>query len=302
MPFSIPKLRPEVYPFLVKGLRFQMFEHHRPLVKLLYPYFAHNENILVVSEPCTGKRPAFHDIYCLLTNRGKRVVIISNWPFNLPGAVRPKEFVFSEPYDHIICDCSLSTEFLRALVAEYGSTSHLSLFIDYSSLEDYKPDYCSAVAYDRSRPHWYKILIDAVAQNLGLKVPGMEEKYTVICMRPKMQTVRFVFAMNEDLKMPAIKVMNCPPCSVVYRTKGRRITLRNCVYIDKIPPYFKCTRVILGDVDFKVLEWLLLRFSDIVVVYSMEDFPHISHIVAIFDKYGIPVPEHIRILASHKPQ
>lgn len=295
MAYEIQKLKPKTYHYSIKGRHFELAEHKFTMVQVLLPYFLHKERMLMVSESFTGKTPSFLEIARMLGS--KKIAIITRWVVNSPYVVHPDRFDMTAEYDHVMCEADVSASFLRKLLTTMPESTHLAIYMDYSVVYDLKPPGCPYVPFDHINPNWHEFLLESVAANIGINKSYLEDDYSIVCLRPPVQAVDFIFASNDSLKLASLKLIELPRYSLVFRTRGRIEPLMNAVYTDRRHFDYKCVKLVMADIDLEIFERSLYRVSDITIIYTPEDFPLMKQLVLLCDQKHVPIPEHIRRLA-----
>lgn len=287
-------LRPERYTFLVKGLRLSPdSEGEDPFVRMLRPYAAIGERfVAVVSNPL-----------------GTAVEMLKTLPHGRHGIVggssNPLTPEDLQDLDHVVFVNEGAVQCPAFLAANKGA--NVSVIIDYATLHLFKGSGASYCLFDHRDPGWFTAAASDASRNLmeGCQSTGTGGKdshpYTVIAVQPPPQTFQFVFATSDALMHVAIAQLPNPAGTAVYTRKQTENTAPNCTYTSQVAGLGSYSRLIFCDIsDCGAIASALDQISDIVVLYTADDFRFLPPVVDLLSSRGIPVPEHIRRIAQHK--
>lgn len=204
----------------------------------------------------------------------------------------------TQPHDHIIYYNAIHRSIKNIDLS--NTHAHICIFIDYNNIASYKPQECKIIPYDHQNENWHKDLLNVIAENLQKKT---HKEFSIICQKPPIQTIKFIFAATKDLKIASIKLLNKHNAykeTLVFVKDQEYASIDTFVYIKTIPDTLNCSNLIMADLDVGVLDKSIMRFSVITIIYTPEDFPILINLVELFDRSNIPVPEHILKLARQQ--
>lgn len=279
----------ETFTFLIKGTHLEMYNSEDPYINLLFPYFISRENFLMIFNTIDDKNQFYNELLKFLGNK-KYIVVTDNNMSNIGNITE---------YEHVI--------YLNTIPMNHISDNHASIIIDYTHLALYynKSNDLLIKIFDHKNANWYKNILNSIISSVEIK------ELTLVCQKPNIQKINFIFAQTKELKITTINFLNR---GIENISKHSNLPIKKIAYvcgidtdysnveeykfIETIPHIAEFSDIVIADFDLNIFEESLTRFNTVTLIYTPEDFIHFRRLIDSCNKFNFTVPDYIIKIAD----